>query len=213
METRFRESVRRPWRAPVGEGARRLVGRATCEVGSAGAGPSGRPGDARAAGFSFKWALNWQKMPDYDIRGFPWGGAGCPSTHTPMLPWLENAQVRRVLHFPQLDGRLPVPLRPPLGTAQSGIFCHFLDGGRKTVGNTREPPGPEGGAAPVYDIRDRSGGHGQKTIGSGNMTRQGPPIAYGFPPYNASEMQITIDNGNADRQLPMPPCRYLWIPA
>lgn len=77
------------------------------------------------------------------------GGAGCPSTHTPMFPWLENAQVRRVLHFPQLDGR-------PSGPHNLAFFAIFWTEAEKTVGNTREPPGPEGGTAIISDIRSKS---------------------------------------------------------
>ncbi len=212
METRFRESVRRPWRAPVGEGARRLVGRATCEVGSAGAGPSGWPGDARAAGFSFKWALNWQKMPDYDIRGFPWRGRMPLNSHSHVSMVGKRAGQEGAPFSPT---RRALARSPPAAPRDRTIW-HFLPFSGRRQKNRREHPraarpGRRGRTRLRHPGQKR--GHGQKTIGSGNMTRQGPPIAYGFPPYNASEMQITIDNGNADRQLPMPPCRYLWIPA
>lgn len=136
METRFRESVRRPWRAPVGEGARRLVGRATCEVGSAGAGPSRRPGDARAAGFSFKWALNWQKMPDYDIRGFPWGGR---------MPFNSHSHVSMVGKRAGQEGApfsptRRAPARSPPAAPRDRTIWHFLPFSGRRQKNRREHP-------------------------------------------------------------------------
>lgn len=212
METRFQESVRRQWRAPVGEGARRLAGRATCEVRSAGARPPGRPGDACAAGFSLKRARKWQKMPDYDIRD-PLRRCRPPLRPHPHVSVVGEHAGREGTPSPRPGGRPYIPLRPPLGTAFSGIFCHFPGRRRENRRGRPRTAGPGGRDRTRLRHPGQKRGHGQKTIGSGNMTRQGPPIAYGFPPYNASEMQITIGNGNADRQLPMPPCRYLWIPA
>lgn len=141
--------------------------------------------------------------------------------------WKRDSENPCVAHGAPPSARVPVdwsegrlarsgaPARGPPdgpGTHNLAFFAIFWTEAEKPSGTPASRQARRAGPHP-FTTSGTEAGHGQKTIGSGNMTRQGPPIAYGFPPYNASEMQITIGNGNADRQLPMPPCRYLWIPA